>query len=232
MPECPWDCYEKTFGSPNVDWCEASLCGWIREPANTWSNLAYIIAGLLFLCLYGKDKRGVLAGSVIIVMGVFSFIYHAGLNWAVQILDFLGMFLYCGLAITWDMERLRLFSKKSSYYLFYILLLAFSLLALFLMRYLGLKYQGIIGLYTLVILLLEAFLYSRAGKARRWVDYNDFAISFIFILFAFDASVADVSRYLCDPNNHVLQGHAVWHVLGSVSVFFLFRFYRQFQKEV
>ena len=45
---CPWSELSH-FAPPNVKWCEAQVCGWIVEPANTWSNLAYILLGALLL---------------------------------------------------------------------------------------------------------------------------------------------------------------------------------------
>ena len=28
---------------PNVKWCEETLHGWVTEPANTWSNIPFIL---------------------------------------------------------------------------------------------------------------------------------------------------------------------------------------------
>ena len=41
------------------------------------------------------------------------------------------------------------------------------------------------------------------------------------------ASAADVSRVFCDPTNHWLQGHAIWHLLSAASLYVLFVFYRE-----
>ena len=32
----------------------------------------------------------------------------------------------------------------------------------------------------------------------------------------------------CDPDNHVLNGHCIWHFLGALSFAFWYRFYAQF----
>ena len=34
-PQCPWYDAQQTFGPPNVDWCEPTICAYINEPANT-----------------------------------------------------------------------------------------------------------------------------------------------------------------------------------------------------
>ena len=41
------------------------------------------------------------------------------------------------------------------------------------------------------------------------------------------ASLADVTRVWCEPANHWLQGHAVWHVLTATALYVLFLFYAQ-----
>ena len=49
-PGCPW--YELSeLRLPNFDWCEAQRCSYVVEPANAWSNLAYVIVGLVLLGL-------------------------------------------------------------------------------------------------------------------------------------------------------------------------------------
>ena len=56
-PQCPW--YELSeIAKPNVKWCEATVCGWITEPANTWSNLAFIGMGIaIWIIASNKTKR-------------------------------------------------------------------------------------------------------------------------------------------------------------------------------
>lgn len=39
----------------------------------------------------------------------------------------------------------------------------------------------------------------------------------------------DRLKILCDPTNHILTGHAVWHILNAGAVFFIYRFYSQFE---
>lgn len=41
------------------------------------------------------------------------------------------------------------------------------------------------------------------------------------------ASLADLSRALCDPDNHFVQGHAVWHLVSALALYCLVQHYRQ-----
>jgi hypothetical protein len=41
-------------------------------------------------------------------------------------------------------------------------------------------------------------------------------------------SASDVTRKFCDPTNHWLQGHALWHLFGAVALYFSLHYYHQF----
>ena len=44
--------------------CEAARPGWIRQPANTWSNLGFVVAGLAIAWYAGERARlGVTLGA-------------------------------------------------------------------------------------------------------------------------------------------------------------------------
>ena len=110
--ECPWSPLRALFGPPNVNWCEASLCGWIEEPANALSNIAYLLTALWILRASrfqaGKArKENTLLAVVVYVMGFCSLVYHASNNFGTQLLDFLGMFLYVSVLGTYNIRRLR-----------------------------------------------------------------------------------------------------------------------------
>ncbi len=55
-PECVWTPLREWGGLPNVKWCEETLCGVIAEPANTWSNLAYLVVAAWLWWFTRKDE--------------------------------------------------------------------------------------------------------------------------------------------------------------------------------
>jgi hypothetical protein len=61
---------------------------------------------------------------------------------------------------------------------------------------------------------------------------KNFWISALFMSAAASCSLADVKRFHCDPSNHWLQGHAMWHVLGSIALLFSYFHHRQFDEEL
>ena len=46
-------------------------------------------------------------------------------------------------------------------------------------------------------------------------------------LLSFSIWVTDITGVLCDPANHLVTGHAVWHVLNAISVALLGLFYQR-----
>jgi hypothetical protein len=62
---------------------------------------------------------------------------------------------------------------------------------------------------------------------RRW-----FYTALALIAAAGAFSLADVTRTFCDPKNHLIQGHAIWHLLSALALFALFRFYEGVPNEI
>lgn len=219
-PSCPWEGLVQAY-PPNVKWCEAPLCSWVREPANTWSNLAYIAVGLWLLWRGRREGRlTTMFGAASGVLGVCSGIYHASTTFLTQMLDFAAMYTYAGLPLLLNLRRLGLAggSLVRTCVLGVVSLTAITPLV----HKAGLPIQGIVGLLILGILVSEAVLARRGPAPRGW-----FWASLGLLTLAGLASVLDVTRLACDPHNHWLQGHAVWHLLTAGAVGALSRFYNK-----
>jgi hypothetical protein len=220
-PGCPWYELHRAF-PPNVKWCEAPRCALIVEPANTWSNLAYILVGAAILASGGRGGR--IFGPAAILMGAASFIYHASDNFLTQWLDFFGMYLYVLLPLLINLVRLGALVRERAVAAYLIGLCALTALTP-LCRMAGLPVQGIIATLVLAILATEWRAGRIAAPARRM-----FFLALGLLGAAATCSALDVTRTLCDPHHPFLQGHAIWHVLSALSVYATWRFYRQFDR--
>jgi len=91
----------------------------------------------------------------------------------------------------------------------------------------GLPTQTLVGVLALGIIYTEF-------RARRKIIYpmKNFIISVGFLALAFTCSMLDLSGIYCDPTNHWIQGHALWHVFGAASFIFSFRHYESFRDEL
>jgi hypothetical protein len=79
---------------------------------------------------------------------------------------------------------------------------------------------------TLCCVLLEAILFVKQGKNTRYAWLVRYWLVF---LVAYGLWMLDIRGTLCDPGNHWMSGHAAWHLLDAVAMYFLFEYYRQFR---
>lgn len=215
---CPWD----QFAQAAPAFCEKALCGWIKEPANTWSNIGYL---LVAMWLWRRSHRDGFPGLELLAFaagatGVGSALFHATyLAWA-GAADYLGMFLGTGALTALNARRLYGISWARARLVFFLVT------ALFLSSVL-LFPDWSHWIYALggPCCLLEALLYRRDGMRT---DYRDYLLAWAMVAFAAGFWWLDVSRLVCAPDNHVLGGHALWHLLTAGAFYFIYRFYTQF----
>jgi hypothetical protein len=219
---CPWS----GWTPPNVDWCEEELCGWIVNPADTWSNLAYVAFGLLmwWIARQDPDRRRALFGPASVLVGAFSFAYHASYTYFLQFFDFVGMFVFCFTVISVNAVRLRWVDLRGQLPVFVGGVVVFSL-AVPVLSETTLPIQSLVAILIATILSQEAVLYSRVRQSPHAPRYATFALAIGLLTGGAAASLADVTRTWCDPQNHWLQGHALWHILTAASLYALFTFY-------
>ena len=70
--------------------------------------------------------------------------------------------------------------------------------------------QIIVAVMIFVTVVQEALLYRRKVEARR----ANFYLSIFFIAVAFSCSVMDATNVWCNPHDHIIQGHGMWHVFS------------------
>ncbi len=231
-PGCPWYDMNQQFGDANVKWCEERLCTWFNEPANTWSNLGYMILALLILWQGGRDsdslqqKTARIYGVALFICGAFSFWYHASNNYLTQVFDFVGMFIWAGFLVVSNLRRMGSITQQRFVPVYVGLILVCTALVP-VCRAIGVPYQLLVVLLGIVIAITEAMASRRnTGPAfsHRW-----FYLGLVTIVIAEGFSILDLKRVLCMPQNHIIQGHAIWHIIASVGIYFVYLFYRQFR---
>lgn len=225
-PSCPWyDITEKT-GAPNIKWCEETLCTWVSEPANTYSNIGYMVVALILVYLGIKHRHNSNMrqyGPIIFFMGAMSFFYHQSNFYPSQILDFVGMFFFVGWALGMNLVRLGKLKYKNLIW-FNLGLGTFYTLAMHAMYLTDIKFQGIVLVSGFAIITTEI-------KARNLVKvhYKWFFTTLTTLIVAFGFSISDGKRIWCDPTQHgwFSQGHAVWHWVASIAMLTLYLHYSQ-----
>jgi hypothetical protein len=244
FPACPWQGLAE-LGAPNVKWCEERLCSYINEPANAWSNLAYIAvaAGILWsrraaaasvsrppgTAAASDARQRLLAwfAPIIATIGVCSFVYHASNVYVTQILDFIGMYLFCFLLLLLNGMRLG-FLARSRFAAAFVGCVGLLSAATAVLSRVGFPIQSLVALLTLGILVSELFIHRQVPSPY---SLRNFFLSLGLLLGGAVCSALDVTRRWCDPTNHFLQGHAVWHVLSAFSLLAAYYHYRLCCKE-
>ena len=225
-PGCFWT-ELSNYALPNINWCEAQHCSFIVEPANTWSNLAYIIFAIIILVKFKSDykKTANFFGYVLIFVGASSFIYHASYTFVLQVLDFVSMYALMFMFVIFNTQRLRPFSDKAAVWLFLAGVVFFTGLTLLFYK-IDIKIQIIMLFLVFAVLISEITLYFKIDKKPR---YKNFFLGFVLIAAAFTFSMLDQFNILCMPEHPFIQGHAIWHLLSAASIFSFFFFYSQFE---
>lgn len=217
---CPWSSFDQT----TLEFCEENLCAWIKEPVNTVSNLAYIAVGIAIYLRATRERRPLLRwlGVVSILTGVGSAFYHASGIHIAGIADYLGMFLGTGAMTALNVKRWLGWKVRALYMVF-----IGTTLALIVLSQLAPGSERWIYILAMPCCLIEAVLFFRD---RFKTSYRDYLIAWIFVLLGFFIWWLDISKVVCDPENHWMQGHALWHILTAIAFYFFFRFYLQFPK--
>jgi hypothetical protein len=230
-PPPPMFCPYASAAVPTMKYCETNLCSLVAAPANTWSNIFYIVVGIYLISISRKEKGLLLKliGPLAIFCGLASGIYHATFSYVWQAFDNGAMFIFISLLLVFNLYRLKTkhISTKLLSGLFILLNIA-SISAFFYKKTLFGINVGItiFAVELIAVLTIEAILYAKA-KAKYKLDNLLFAFGLLIV--GWGIWWLDFLKIWCDPNIfHLINGHATWHILTALSFIFIYKFYKQF----
>jgi Ceramidase len=211
---CPWSQYTPGY----FPICEEKLCEWIKQPANSYSNLGFIICGLLLIYLYfnKKSPNGLSFGMASIIVGVCSFSAHSTGIGLFSFLDYASIFFIFALFAANN----AIFDRKIKSQNTIIVALAYFIpVALF--TYFVVASRNILFAVSVIGLIYwESRILKKQNKkflvASMKKVLGFFAIAVICL-------ALDITKVICDPQNHFFQMHSLWHIFNSVSIYFLAR---------
>ncbi len=91
-----------------ANFCEAARDGWVKQPANSFSNLGFVVAGLLIAWHAGRTTLNGLAtpyACIVVVLGPASAAMHATQSELGGELDLLSMYLVASFAAAYALMR-------------------------------------------------------------------------------------------------------------------------------
>jgi hypothetical protein len=217
---CPW----QSLPPANLRFCEADVCGWVTQPANTWTNIGFLVVGLVILRA-ARKMNAPLAGAlgVVAVLTTFtSSALHATGTFAGQAIDQAAMFLESALFVVLELRRWRPFARASLAAVYLALVIASTALLL--------VYQTAgIALFIAHVAVFLGLELALAVRDRRGTDYRFFGAACGIFVLSYGIWWLDELRIVCDPENHLFGGHGAWHLLGAASFYFWFRHFAQFE---
>lgn len=222
--------------------CEASRPGYIKQPANTFSNIGFIIAGLVIAWQLSSEKfslnqnsftRTVFYGAfyscLAVLLGPGSMALHATTASIGGFFDMLSMYLIAAFVLAYSMQRYFAW-KPLQFTIVFSVTLAVCLWANFqdyeiIFSFFGNTAFAFFITLTIVFEGLNMFARKlRLNKAWGYTSVTSLLIAFVIW------NLSRTGAPFCDPSS-LVQGHGIWHLLCAFSVYSLFRMYVSEQAE-
>ena len=222
-----WSLYAPATCTATRCFCEMPREGsLVMQPANSWSSYGYAFAGFLMIVLARSPvwrsgfapPAAQLFGVTAIFVGLGSVLLHATLTLWGQFFDVMGMYLVSGFMLVSAIARWRGLSDRQAAML-YVAVIAALLAVLYAMP----EVRRWLYAVVLVAAIIAELGFARPRRASVIVRYYLFGILTKAIAFAIWN--LDQHGVVCAPQS-LLQGHAIWHLLGATSLWLTFLYYR------
>lgn len=208
------------------NFCEVASRGVVRQPANSWSNLGFVFAGLVIALQVRPCDMPVglqtFYACVVVVLGPASAAMHATQSSLGGHLDLLSMYLVAGFAAAYAWVRVVRRGLRWFFVAYVTCVVGCELAGLWTRPVPVVQYAGNVAFGTLLIVavVLETRLWRR-GETQRTIGLGFAALGSMLVAFF----IWIMSQHgWCAPDSW-LQGHAVWHLLCALAAYFLFRLY-------
>ncbi len=214
----------------------------VRQPLNTFSNIAYLIPALAILRRGWKDQSkrtryniisanpfySITLGVILLYIFFASTIFHSSLIHFASQLDFSAVYSLSLYPLMYFTHRVWLLSigvpsnvrhTKSTT----TVIIVFSLLYLLLTFFLPEGTENYVVLSIIVLIALFGLIVERRDPGRtnhRYLIISIASIGFAVMWFGFD-----VYKVLCNPNSFI-QPHSLWHLFAGISTLYFYMYIR------
>ena len=207
--------------------CELPRVGHLMlQPANSVSSFGYVLIGFLMVSLARvRDTVSALSplamqtlGVTSIIVGLGSALLHATLTLWGQFFDVLGMYLIGSFFLVRALTRWRNIPDGRAT-AFYIGLSGMLVLLLIMLP----EIRRWLFAVLLIVAIIVELVFARPLRPGARLTYY---LGGLFVTaLAFGIWMLDQQHIICVPES-LLQGHAIWHILGAASLWLTFCYYR------
>jgi hypothetical protein len=224
MGNVPWANWPPATCRPDHCFCEAIRSGAVAQPADTWSSLGFVFVGLLIAHAPSRGNDNPMAayrriyGYALVLIGMGSGFFHASLTFAGQLMDVSGMYVLISFALLYGLARIYRTGRVQ-----FIVAYVGTNIALFIVQatFPGVR-RYVFALLVIAVLGVEIY---RHRKSLMSIESKWLWRAAGIMAAAFTVWVLDITKTVCAPYS-IIQGHAIWHLLGAVASFCLYRYYR------
>lgn len=232
-----WEGWRVATCMPSHCFCEHLRNGTVRQPANTYSNLGFVLVGLLIISMIRRDNHTrssggtvssnlinntptytLVYGWAVVFVGLFSMFYHASMTFIGQWFDVMAMYLLATFILLYALARAHQWSGTRFVILY---LISNSVLGWILATAPSIR-RYVFGVVLVAGLVAE--IYARVRQhpeiQTKYILWSAFSL-----ILAFTIWILDLKGILCSSHS-LIQGHAFWHLLCAVSSGLMYLYYR------
>ncbi len=237
----------KMAGGNALDFCEENR--WdkiVVQPANTWSNLGFLIVGL-FIFITGindfriKKTKGrnsihnllaqypvfsFLIGLSCIYLFWGSFIYHASVRYFPQKMDITSMYFLTVSLLAFSFFRSRFLDKDNKRnnilpWVVALVIIANAIIFAFIMEI----NVNLLFPFFIIAVFIANLIYTTKNNKAKSIARTTLYLSFGVMVVSFIMWILDKEDIMCNSGSF-FQGHAIWHLLNAFSILLIYVHYR------
>lgn len=215
------------------NFCEAPS-GWaVRQPSNSFSNVGFVVAGLLIAAHASgrSNPGGVLArrpwlatamACIVVLLGPASAAMHATQSALGGHLDMLSMYLVASLAFSYALMRLLRAGTAVLATAFALAIAVCEIVEAYgpSVPVVHTSANATFGALLVAATILELLIMRRHQTTARRA-YAFASVGTLLVAFGIWNAA---NAFLCAPHSW-LQGHAAWHLLDALAAYLLYRYY-------
>jgi len=194
--------------------CEIAVDGWLAQPINAWSSLAYAVVGMVLIASISQAPRSdrqlrVAFGVLMVATGIGSFLYHgsqpaaAGFAHDITFLAVLWFLILMNPASPYGVPRRYA----------WIALVSITITASAVLIASPHSTNLLTGISVVALITSDVLVQRIGGINWRWyaAALLLLAASLVFNLLGRSGSAT------CDPDS-LIQSHALWHALSAAAL--------------